>query len=65
MKPHPVDARPSRSTRDLRAIAVVAVTSIILKLAWCEHLKKMEIELAYAPVTQPVQTETLWRTHSC
>jgi hypothetical protein len=38
------------------AIAVVAVTSITLKFTWYNHLRKMEFDPAYAPVTQPVRT---------
>ena len=38
------------------AIAVVAVTSITLKFTWYDHLRKMEFDPAYAPVTQPVRT---------
>jgi hypothetical protein len=37
------------------AIAVVVVTSIILKFTWYDHLKKMEIEPAPAPVAQPAR----------
>jgi Na+/proline symporter len=35
------------------AIAVVAITSIILKFTWYNHLRKMEFDPAYAPVAQP------------
>jgi hypothetical protein len=38
------------------AIAVVAVTSIILKFTWYDHLRKMDFDPAYAPVTQPART---------
>jgi uncharacterized protein (DUF486 family) len=38
------------------AIAVVVVTSIILKFTWYDHLRKMEIEPAPAPVAQPART---------
>jgi len=38
------------------ALAVVAVTSIILKFTWYNHLKKMELEPAAAPVVRSAPT---------
>lgn len=38
------------------AIAVVVLTSIILKFTWYDHLKNMEIEPAVAVVVQPART---------
>lgn len=38
------------------AFAVIAVTSIILKFTWYDHLKKMEFDPAYAAVAKPVAT---------
>ena len=41
------------------AFAVVAVTSIILKFTWYDHLKKMEIETTYMGPAQQVIKESV------